>query len=681
MGQHDQDDGLRLQGDRPPEIRARHLERLAVIYIRQSTTEQVRANIGSTEAQRGLIELPRRWGWPDARIRVVEDDLGLSGTSITSRTGLRDLLAWIDQGEVGLVVVRDVTRLSRDPLDSEIFLRKAINAGVLISANGRLFDAATKDLADLFGLRIQALLGWLENEQRVRMLQGAKTAKVRLGFAVTRPPVGYVESRRGHWILDPDLQVQHAIRRVFAFYQELRSVGKVVKAFRRAGLLFPRRQRGELRWEPITRDRVYDLLTNEHYTGAYVFRRYRGYPPARRNRYVMRSDAPERIEAHHDGYITQQEYQANQADLAARRPAVRPPVGDGSALLQGLLTCGRCGRWMNPVYQNRAPKGHPLKRLPHYKCDRADAFDHRDHFLSCVAAPLDQGVVRRVLSVLTPVTLDIALGEVRAAQAAEAEVCRAQNRALRRAEDEVEDLRARHGRVAAEHGRVKVDLEAQYDAALARLETLRGTIAAAASTAPRIVTEADIAALLALTQRLPHLWETATNEERKQLLRMVLTRITLTRTAEAFDLELEWVGGLREPLRVLRPQGVAVLAVERARAGQHAFAIARELNAQGLGNVSGRPLTGPTVQHALKRRGVLSKAERIAVLQRIRTLVLEGRTRPEILAVIQREAPPRLGPWRMPRLRDAISRLRDGVLGIPPLPTMPADDTRDPDGG
>jgi DNA invertase Pin-like site-specific DNA recombinase len=653
-----------------------------VVYVRQSTSEQVRANTGSTEAQRALVELPRRWGWPEARIRVIEDDLGLSGTSITGRPGLRGLLASIDRDEVGLVVVREVTRLSRDTLDSEIFLRRAITAGVLISANNRIYDAASKDLAELFGLKIQALLGWYENEQRVRMLQGAKTAKVRLGFAVTRPSIGYVESRHGHWILDPDLQVQHAIRRVLALYQELRSVGKVVKAFRAAGLLFPRRRHGELRWEPITRDRVYDLLTNEHYTGVYIFRRYRRYARVQRSRYATRSEPPVRVEAHHDPYLSHEEWQAIQADLAARRPAVRPPVGDGSALLQGLLACARCRRWMYAVYENRAPKGHPLKRLPQYKCDRPDAFDRRDHFLSCAAAPLDQGVVRHVLTALTPVTLDTALIEVRAAQAADADVRRAQDRALRRAEDDVEEARTRYGRVAAEHSRVKVDLEAQYEAALTRLETIKQTLATAISTAPRTVkvTDEDTAALVALTERLRYLWDapTTTNEDRKQLLRTVLTRITLTRTAEAYDLELEWVSGLREPLRVLRSQGMATLMVDHARAGRNAFAIARDLNAQGFGNVSGHPLTGPMVQQALKRRGALSKGDRVAVLQRIRDLVLEGRTRHEILAVIQREAPPRLGPWTVPRLRDAISRLREGVLGIPPLPATPANDTRGP---
>jgi hypothetical protein len=111
-----------------------------------------------------------------------------------------------------------------------------------------------------------------------------------------------------------------------------------------------------------------------------------------------------------------------------------------------------------------------------------------------------------------------------------------------------------------------VDLEAQYEAALERLETLKQTPAASISTTPRTVTEEDITALIALTERLPLLWNApaTTNGDRKQLLRAVLTRITLTRTSEAFDLELEWAGGLREPLLVLRPQGVAQLMVVTA---------------------------------------------------------------------------------------------------------------------
>jgi DNA invertase Pin-like site-specific DNA recombinase len=175
--------GLPPYGDRPPQIQARHLESLAVVYVRQSSQKQVRENPGSTYAQQDLAELPRRWGWPDSRIRVIVDDLGLSATTTDGRVGLRDLLDWMTRGEVSLVIVREVARLSREPLDSETFLRTAIRAGVLIEANGKVYDTATADLAELFGLRIQALLAWYENAQRVQIFQSAKVAKVRRGLA------------------------------------------------------------------------------------------------------------------------------------------------------------------------------------------------------------------------------------------------------------------------------------------------------------------------------------------------------------------------------------------------------------------------------------------------------------------------------------------------------------------
>jgi len=549
---------------RPPQIQVHHLERLAVVYVRQSSPKQVRENQGSTYAQQDLAELPRRWGWPDSRIRVILDDLGLTATTTDGRWGLRDLLDWMARGEVSLVIVREVARLSREPLDSETFLRTAIRSGVLIEANGKVYDTATADLAELFGFRIQALLAWYENAQRVQIFQTAKVAKVRRGMAVTRPPIGYQESLRGLWILDPDLQVQNAIRRVFALYWEHRSVGKIVKAYRASGLLFPRRRRGILTGEPITRDHVYDLLTNPLYTGDYVYRRG---AHRRSNGRAKPSRPPVVFEGHHEGYISREEGNAIQADLAARQPAVRPPVGDGSALLQGLLACGRCGRWMLVKYEKRARKGHPLKRLPHYNCARRDPLGSVDHHAACVAAPLDAAVVRHVLALLTPVSIETALVEIRVSQAADAEIHRAQDRSVRRAEEDVEESRARYVRVAAEHSRVKVDLEAQYEAALIRREALKQAITTARATALRVVTPDDATALLALANNLRAIWQapSTSNEDRKQLLRTVLVRITLTGiTPDAFHLDLECVGGRHEPLRVLRPQGVAGLAVDRA---------------------------------------------------------------------------------------------------------------------
>jgi len=144
---------LSATGLRPAQIRASHLEKRAIVYARQSSMLQVREHTGSTAVQRELVNLPRQWGWPESRIEVIDDDLGLSGTSAQNRTGLHRLHDLMDRGEVSLIVVHDVARISRNPHDAEIFLTKLMDNGILLYANGQLFDGATEDLAQLFAWR------------------------------------------------------------------------------------------------------------------------------------------------------------------------------------------------------------------------------------------------------------------------------------------------------------------------------------------------------------------------------------------------------------------------------------------------------------------------------------------------------------------------------------------------
>src|SRR5215470_9911911 len=125
---------------RPPQIRSSHLQKRAIVYARQSTARQVREHTGSTADQLRLADIPRQWGWSDTRIEVIDDDLGLSGTSAQNRTGLQRLFDEMDRGEAGLVLVREVSRISRNPHDAEIFLKKLIENGILLYANGQLFD-------------------------------------------------------------------------------------------------------------------------------------------------------------------------------------------------------------------------------------------------------------------------------------------------------------------------------------------------------------------------------------------------------------------------------------------------------------------------------------------------------------------------------------------------------------
>lgn len=223
------DDGDGQHGDMLAMIRPHHRTRWAIVYIRQSSEQQVRHHTGSTQAQRDLAASPRRLGWPESLIRVIDDDLGLSGKSSSKRTGFQELLALMHRDEVGLVVIRDVSRISRDPLDAERFLHAAIRADVLVEADGQLYDPTGADLSELFGLRIKALLAWWDNEQRARTLQQGKEAQMRKGFAVSRPPTGYIRSGKGTWAKHPDPDVQHVIRRTFELYLELRSIVKVAE--------------------------------------------------------------------------------------------------------------------------------------------------------------------------------------------------------------------------------------------------------------------------------------------------------------------------------------------------------------------------------------------------------------------------------------------------------------------
>jgi DNA invertase Pin-like site-specific DNA recombinase len=674
-GQEESTD-LVVAGTRPPQVRPVHLTKWAIVYARQSSPVQVREHTGSTADQRALADLARQWGWPATRIRVIDDDLGLSGTSSQDRAGFRSMLEAIDRREVGIVFVRDVSRISRDPFDSEMFLTKAMRAGVLLYASSQLFDTATEDLAQLFGLRIQALLAWFDNRSRVRTMGAARAAKARQGHAVTRPPIGYVQTVRGKWNKDPDPKVQDAVQRLFDLYQSLGSIGNVLRYMRRNALLFPHRRRGEIVWPPPVRSHVAQILRNPAYTGDYVFRH--PWTPGLTKTRWRRIPSPSGSEsitvpAHHEPYINHQEWQAIQASLTSRRPTVRPPVGRGPALLQGLLWCARCQRWMQTVYHDR----EGTKRAPRYTCWLVDHAEKHLHSLSCSARLVDPQVVTHVLKALHPLGLKAALRAIEEHQLEQTTVTKARARLLQQAEDDVAEARHRYRVVDPQHARVKVDLEARLEDALEHLDTLKRQIGDTLPAVPARLTTEDAAELVSLATHIEELWSapTTTNEDRKRLLRTVISRVLVREgTEDVLELDIVWVGGLTERFRVLRYGGINELVRALWKTGKDAQTIIDELSARGVTSHLGEAFTKNAVQVRLRQHGLTRRADRGKVLALIRSLLLEGRSRPQILEYVRREAPARSGPWTSSRLAYVISDLRRGVAGIEPLPAiLPAD--------
>jgi len=658
---------------RPDVVRAHHLQKLAVVYVRQSTFEQVRQNTGSTAMQLDLAELPRRWGWPESRIRVIDEDLGQSGTSVEGRDGFQDLIHLIKTEQVGIVFVRDSSRLSRDNADSALFLRAARRARILIYFNGTVHDAATENPSEIFGLHLHGLLAQWENDNRVYQFRMARAAKARQGVAVSRPPIGYTKSTHGRWIKDPDTRVQDVIRLVFELSTKTGSLQAVVKSMEGRGVLFPVRKRGALTWEPASRARIYSVLTNPRYTGRYVYQQNKIIPgfDGEARRVKPRPESEQIVvENHHAPYLPYDEWRAINEALASRDPAERPIVGRGPALLQGLLECGHCSRWMKTTYSG--PKGKP--RVPSYLCRPLDKWRKAAHTVTCSARLLDQAIVRVVLAALKPAEIDAALALIEDARAEEQAVDRHRDLQLEQVEREVTKA---HQLYQTAHNRlVRADLEQRYADALERRDKLKERLAGVVST-PVTITPADAGELRALTEHIEELWHasTTTNDERKRVLRTVIPKIrVLDVSKERIQLEIEWIGGLRQPLEVLRPKGVDRLVVQLHAAGHDPRAIAEQLNAQGLTTAKGVPFARSTIYAVLDRHGLRRKDASQKALFLIRQMIIDNVRRPEMLARLAAEAPSGLGPWTSQRLNQCVSALYRGVPGIPPLPTpLPAE--------
>src|SRR5215510_16194590 len=159
-----------------------HLRRLAIVYIRQSSEEQVRDNVGSTEFQRGLVAVPRSYGWPDSKIQIIDEDLGITVSSSEARTGWRRLQIMMAAGEVGAVFCATISRLSRQLLDFELFRRIAQENNTIIYTEGRFIDP--NDLNDILFSQITAMLASHENRQRVRLMSQARITKAKQGKMV-----------------------------------------------------------------------------------------------------------------------------------------------------------------------------------------------------------------------------------------------------------------------------------------------------------------------------------------------------------------------------------------------------------------------------------------------------------------------------------------------------------------
>jgi len=536
-----------------PKITPVHLGRDAYVYVRQSTITQVREHTESLQRQYELVERAAALGWLAHQVVVIDEDLGRSGADASAREGFKGLVADVGLGKVGLILGIEVSRLARNNADWYQLLDLCALTDTLIADGDGVYHPADYNDRLVLGLKgtmSEAELHLIRSRLTAGLRHKAAKGELRHGL-----PVGFDYDADGRVVMSPDEAVVEAIATVFRRFEELGSARQVLLSLRGDGLRLPRRpaRSGQITWAAPTYPAVHDLLTNPVYAGAFVFGRTRTEkrigPDGRvveRTRQVPRGEWEVCIPDHHPGFIGWERYDQIQQQLRSNWRAPRGhgggPAREGTALLQGRLRCGKCGRLMQTGYSGT--KGN----CPRYVCARAkQLYGGERGCQSLGGRRLEQRVLEEVFAVLEPACLQATATALAEAEARHATRLRAFQLAVERARFEADRARRQFDAVEPENRLVARTLERAWEQRLAEVRQAEADLAAQQARRPTTLTAQELAWLERAGADIRRIFQapTTTPRERKQLLRTLITEVVVTVNAEqrTAELRIVWQGG------------------------------------------------------------------------------------------------------------------------------------------
>jgi DNA invertase Pin-like site-specific DNA recombinase len=537
-----------------------HLKRPAYLYIRQSTLRQVLENTESTQRQYALRQRAVALGWPEERIVVIDDDQGQSGASSSEREGFQRLVAEVGLGKVGIVMGLEVSRLARNCADWHRLLEICALTHCLILDQDGLYDPAHFNDRLLLGLK--GTMSEAELHVLKARLVGGVLNKAQRGELKMPLPVGLIYDDEPKVILDPDQQVQQALRAFFATFQRTGSAWSTVQAFRREGLKFPRRGQagsGELAWQELTHHVALDTLHNPRYAGAFAFGRTRTWKDAADQWHCQQLPREQwrfLKPGAHPGYLSWDQYLANQKRLlencqahgGGERPA--GPPREGPALLQGLVLCGKCGRAMTVRYHQQAGR-----LTPEYVCGRDTVQRCLPRCQTIPGAGIDEAIGRLLMASVTPLALEVALRVQQEIQARVAEADHLRQQQVQRAQYEADRARLRYMRVDPNNRLVADTLEGQWNEKLRVLTQAKDEYQKQQARDSVPITEAQKAQILALASDFPKLWQDpkTLDRDRKRMARLLLEDVTLRRDQD-IQVQIRFRGGALKELHLPLPK-------------------------------------------------------------------------------------------------------------------------------
>jgi DNA invertase Pin-like site-specific DNA recombinase len=594
-------------------IQETHRRRSACVYIRQSSATQVLINRESTDRQYQLRERAVQLGWPKAQIKVVDEDLAQTGSGVVLRTGFAQMTNEVAMGQVGIILCLEASRVARNNAEWYRLLDLCAVTDTLIGDLDGLYHPGLFNDRMILGLK--GTMAEAELHVLRTRLNGAIRNKAKRGELRRSLPVGLIWGEaEGEVRFHPDQAVTGAIRTVFEKFAELGSARQVWLWFLSQGLLFPHEcPNGQILWVKPTYVAIHTVLSNPVYAGAYAYGKTRcdryvdeTGQVRKRVRRVPRDQWSVVIPNHHPGFIDEATFALNQARLANNShpgpQATEGAVREGSALLQGLATCGRCGRRMRVYYQGK-------NSTPGYYCANSQAFNGRGIWCLRVGGiRVDQAVTEAFLEAISPAGAEAAILAQSLGDAEHQTALKQFRLQVERARYETERAERRYRSVEPENRLVARTLEAEWESKLQDLRALQSELTRKEQEQRLQLTPAQQAELRALGNDLKQVWDapTTVDRDRKELLRTLLDEVKIEVLADQAKahLVLRWKTSAVTELDVLwrvprvAPIRTAEDTIELIRrlAVHHSDAItAGVLNRQGKKTATGESFTATRV--------------------------------------------------------------------------------------
>jgi DNA invertase Pin-like site-specific DNA recombinase len=550
-------------------IKSHHLERLAVVYVRQSSVQQVLNHQESTALQYNLRERAIAWGWSNERVLVIDEDQAHSGSSAAGRMGFQRLLVEVGLNHVGLILGIEMSRLARSCKDWYQLLELCAVFQTILADQDGLYNPRLYNDRLLLGLKGTISEAELHIIQQ-RMSQG-RLNKAKRGELFNHPSIGYIRTVTGEIAKDPDEHVQAVVHLIFDQFEQLGSINAVLRYLVHNGIKLPVRaisgiHRGQLQWHRPNRQTLRNLLQHPIYAGAYTWGR-RAVDPRRKvpgrpstGRTVA---APEQcmvfLKDRCPAYITWDQYQANRRHIADNQlcSQSRGPVREGPALLGGLLICGRCGCRMTVNY-SRYPRSDGTDACQFHYCCNRHAIDYGSERCQTLAGGvLDTFVTEQILTVLEPASIDLSLTAAEDIEQERQKIERQWQHRLERAQYRVDRAARQYHCVEPENRLVARELERQWEQNLLDFQQIKEEYARFCDKQPAVLTDADRQTIENLSAHINNLWcSTETSyADRKTVIRHLIEHVSVTAPSDSqhMDVTIQWAGGFVSEHTLRRP--------------------------------------------------------------------------------------------------------------------------------